>query len=181
LGVTNPLDEYNLWLVSVEDVKSVVGPNAIIRKRSRTIYLLLAATVLLTALASVKGQGVQADSQTQAHRQCSSSEAIVIQGRVTKIVDALVSVKTPDGYPGEGGGHPLFVVAGPTFSVDITGARLLLPDGKRVDRRSLVVGDRVLMVLSGSDSGSPQSSSLTQTYFACIVERIVQSDKVTTH
>jgi hypothetical protein len=181
LGVTNPLDEYNLWLVSVEDVKSVVGPNAIIRKRSRTIYLLLAATVLLTALASVKGQGVQADSQTQAHRQCSSSEAIVIQGRVTKIVDALVSVKTPDGYPGEGGGHPLFVVAGPTFSVDITGARLLLPDGKQSDRRSLVVVDRVLMVLSRSDSGSHPSSSVTQTYFAFIVERIVQSDKITTH
>ena len=181
MGVTNPLDEYNLWLVSVEDVKSVVGPIAIIRKRSRRIYVLLAATMLLTALAGVKGQGVQADSQTQVHRQCGSSEPIAIQGRVTKIVDALVSVKTPDGYPGEGGGYPLFVAAGPTFSVDITGARLLLPDGKRVDRQSLVVGDRVLMVLSGSDSGSSQSSSPTQTYFACIVERVVQSDKITTH
>jgi hypothetical protein len=175
------MNEYNLWLVSVEDVKRVVGPNAIIRKRSRENYVLLAATMLLTALASVKGQGVQADSKTQVHRQSASSDLLVIQGRVTKIVDALVSVKTPDGYPGEGGGHPLFVVAGPTFSVDITGARLLLPDGKQSDRRSLVVGDRVLMVLSRSDSGSHPSSSVTQTYFAFIVERIVQSDKITTH
>ena len=155
-----------------------MGSNAIIRKRSRRNYVL--ATILLT-LASLMGQGVQADSQTQVQRQCASSEPLVIQGRVTRIVDALVSVKTPDGYPGEGGAHPLFVAAGPTFSVDITGARLLLPDGKHVDKRSLVVGDHVLMVLSSSHSGSPQSSSLTQTYSACIVERTVESDKITTH
>jgi hypothetical protein len=158
-----------------------VGCDAIIRKRSRKNCVLLAATVLLAALATVKGEGVQAGSQTQVQRQCAPSDLLVIQGRVTNIVDALVSVKTPDGYPGERGGHPLFVVAGATFSVDITRARLLLPDGKQADRTSLVVGDRVLMVLSGPDSGSPQSGSLTHAYFACIVERIAQSDKITTH
>ena len=59
-----------------------------------------------------------------------------------------MTVKTPDGYPGGPGVHAQFVTAGPTFRVDVSRARVLLPDGKQADELPLAVGDRVLMVLS---------------------------------
>jgi len=155
-----------------------------IRKRSRRIYAPLAASMLLMGFGSVKGREVRANSQTQAHRQPASSEPIVIQGRITGIQGALVTVKTPDGYPGGPGVHAQFVIAGPTFKVDISRARVLLPDGKQVDRLPLAVGDRVLMVLSGPDSESPapgSSRNVNQTYSASIIERVVQSDTIITH
>jgi len=148
--------------------------------RGRKIYAALAAVMLLMGLGSVKGREVRADSQTQP----ASSEPLVIQGRITGIQGALVTVKTPDGYPGGPGVHAQFVIAGPTFKVDTSRARVLLPDGKQSDKLPLVVGDRVLMVLSGPDPGSPPPGSpgnVNQTYFASIIERIVQSDRITTH
>ena len=162
-----------------------MGSNAIIRRRSRTIYALLAASMLLMALGSVKGREGPADSQTQVHAQPVSSEPLVIQGRITGIQGALVTVKTPDGYPGGPGGHAQFVIAGPAFKVDVSRARVLLPDGKQADELPLTVGDRVLMVLSRPDSGSPaplgSPANFNQTYFASTIERIVYSDKITTH
>ncbi len=140
--------------------------------------------MLLTALGSVKGREVRADSQSQVHGQPVSSEPLVIQGRITGIQGALVTVKTPDGYPGGPGGHAQFVVAGPTVKVDVSRARVLLPDGKRVDKSPLAVGDRVLMVLNRPDSGSPAPGGprgANQTYFASTIERIVQSDTIITH
>lgn len=161
-----------------------MGPNAIIRRRSRKIYALLAATMLLMALGSVQGHEARADSQTQVQRQPASSELLVIQGRITGIQGALVTVKTPDGYPGGPGVHAQFVIAGPAFRVDVSRARVLSPDGKQADKLPLAVGDRVLMVLSGPDSESPAPASprnVNQTYFASIIERIVQSDTIATH
>jgi hypothetical protein len=161
-----------------------VAPNAIIRRRSRKIYALLAAAILLTALGSVKGREVRADSQTQVSRQLASSEPLVIQGRITGIRGGLVTVKTPDGYPGRSGGHAQFVTGGPTFRVDVSRARVLLPDGEQADKLPLAIGDRVLMILSGPDSGSPAPGSprsVDQTYFASIIERIAQSDAINTH
>ncbi len=161
-----------------------MGPDAIDRKRSQEIYALLATAMLLTALASVKGRGLQADSYAQVHRQPASAEPLVIQGRITGVHGTLVTVKTPDGYPGGPGGHPQFVIAGPTFKVDVSRARVLLPDGKQADNLPLAVGDPVLMVLSGPDSASPAPGSpqnVNQTFFASIVERIAQSDKIITH
>jgi len=161
----------------------MVGSNATIRRRSRTIYAVLAASMLLMALGSVKGREGPADSQTQVHAQPVSSEPLVIQGRITGMQGALVTVKTPDGYPGGGGAQ--FVTAGPTFKVDVSRARVLLPDGKQADKLPLAVGDRVLMVLSRPDSGSPaplgSPGNFNQTYFASTIERIVYSDKITTH
>jgi len=93
-------------------------------------------------------------------------------------------VKTPDGYPGGPGIHAQFVIGGPTFKVDVSRARVLLPDGMMVDTRPLAVGDRVLMVLSGPGSASPAPSgpgSINRTYFASTIERIADTDKVTTH
>jgi hypothetical protein len=155
-----------------------------IRSRSQRMYALFAATLLLTVIGGVKGREVQAQSQTKVQQQSAASEPLVIQGRVTGIEGNLVTVKTPDGYPGGPGAHALFVSAGPTFKVDVSRARVLLPDGKQADKLPLAAGDRVLMVLNGPDSGSPAPEgprNVNQTYFASIVERVVQSDKVVSH
>lgn len=159
-------------------------PNAISRRRSRDTYVPLVASMLLVVLSSVKGREVPADSQTQVNRQPVSSDPLVIQGRITAIQGALVTVKTPDGYPGGPGMHAQFVTAGPTFRVDVSRARVLLPDGKQADELPLAVGDRVLMVLPEPGSGSPEPSSpgnIIRTYFASIIERIANSDKIITH
>ncbi|MGB8771457.1 MAG: hypothetical protein WCC92_17715 [Candidatus Korobacteraceae bacterium] len=159
-------------------------PNTKVRRRSRTAYVLLAATMLLTTLGSMNAREARADSQTQVDRQPASFGPLVIQGRITAIQGALVTVKTPDGYPGGPGIHAQFVTVGPTFKVDVSRARLLLPDGKQADKVPLAVGDRVLMVLSGPGSESPAPGSpqnVNQTYFASIIERVVSSDKIITH
>jgi hypothetical protein len=158
-----------------------VGPNAIISRRSRKIYVLLGTIMLLTALNRVTGREVRADFENQAERQPASSEPLVIQGRITGIKGTLVTVKVPDGYPGGGGGHAQFVIAGPIFIVDVSRARVLLPDGKRTDKLPLAVGNRVLMVLTGPDSRSAGPGSVSPTYSASIVERVVQGDKLLTH
>jgi hypothetical protein len=138
-------------------------------------------------IGGVKGREVRADSQTQVSRQPVSSDSlvIVIQGRITAIQGALVTVKVPDGYPGGPGIHPQVVTAGPTFKIDVSHARVLLPDGKQADAQPLAVGDRVLMVLRGPDSEGPaplgKTANLDRTYFASTIERIVYNDKIVTH
>lgn len=159
-----------------------MGPNPIIG--SRKFYLRLAVTMLLTAVCSVTGYEVRAESQDQGRRQPASSEPLVIQGRITGREGALVTVKTPDGYPGGPGGHAQFVTAGPTFRVDVSRARVLMPDGKQADQVPLAVGDRVVMVLSQPESGSPApggSQNVNQIYIAAVIERVVQSGTITTH
>lgn len=136
--------------------------------------------MLLTTLYSVTGRGVRANSQTQ-DEQPASSQTLVIQGRVTAIQRALVTLKVPNGYPSEKGGHAQFVTAGPIFRVDVSHARVLLPDGKRMDSVPLAIGDQLLMVLTGANSASPEPNSVSPTYSASIVERLVQSDKIITH
>jgi len=156
-------------------------PHSIGRTRTRNIGALLAAAMLLTALGGTEGRGMQADSQPRTNRQPAPPEPLVIQGRITRIQGDLVTAKTPDGYPGGPGGHAQFVTAGPTYRVDVSRARVLLPDGKQADKLPLVVGDRVLMVLTGPDSGSAEPGSGSPTYSASIVERVVQGDKIITH
>ena len=154
---------------------------ATIARRSRKIFIMLGVFLLLTGLYSVTGREVRANSQNQMDRQAGSSELLVIQGRITGIQGTVVTVKVPNGYPGEKGGHAQFVTAGPIFRVDISDARVLLPDGKQTDKLPLVIGDRVLMVLNGEKSDSVEPSSVSPTYSASIVERVVEGDKVTTH
>jgi hypothetical protein len=161
-----------------------VRPDATIRRRSRKICALLAGSMLLMVLGSVQGREGLADSQTQAYPQPVTSEPLVIQGRITMIQGALVTVKTPDGYPGGPGIHAHVVIAGPVFEVDVSRARVLLPDGRRADALPLTVGDHVLMVLSAPDSGSTVPGgpgNENQTYFASSIERIVSGDKIITH
>jgi len=170
----------------------MVGPNAILRRRGRSpkIYAALAAGMLLMVIGGMKGREVRADSRTQVSRQPVSrqpvsSDPLVIQGRITAIQGALVTVKLPDGYPGGPGIHAQVVTAGPTFKVDVSHARVLLPDGKEADTQPLAVGDRVLMVLRGPDSEGPaplgKLANLDRTYFASTIERIVYNDKIVTH
>ena len=163
----------------------MVGPNEILRRRSPKIYAALAASVLLMLIGGVKSREVRADSQTQLSRQSVPSDPLVIQCRITAIQGALVTVKVPDGYPGGPGIHAQVVTAGPTFKVDVSHARVLLPDGKEADTQPLAVGDRVLMVLRGPDSEGPaplgKLANLDRTYFASTIERIVYNDKIVTH
>jgi hypothetical protein len=132
-------------------------------------------------LSSMKGYEVQEHSQAQRQPEPGASETLAIQGRITAIEGAIVTVKAPDGYPGGQGIHPQFVRAGPTFRVDISRARVLLPDGRQPDKVPLAVGDRVLVVLTGPDLGAPAPGDVNRTYFASIVERLVPTDKIVTH
>lgn len=157
---------------------------AIIRRGACKVCPPLAASMLLLVLCNVNARDVPADSQTQSHPKPVASGPLVIQGRITAIQDALATVKTPDGYPGGPGIHAQLVIVGPTFKVDVSRARVSLPDGRQADTLPLAVGDRVLVVLSGPRSGSPEPSvpgNLNQTYFASIIERIAGSDKIITH
>jgi len=129
--------------------------------------------MLLTPLRKLIGHEVPAESQNQLDRQPTPVESLVIQGRITGIHGTIVTVKLPDGYPGGRGGHAQFVTAGSVFSVDVSHARVLLPDGKQTDKLPLAIGDRVLMVLTGPDAGSKYSAS--------IVERVEPGDKIITH
>lgn len=161
-----------------------MGPSSIVPMSSRQIWALLATTVFLMALGSTETRGARVDSQTQVEPQSAPSEQLVIQGRITSIDGHFATLKTPDGYPGGAGGHAQFVTAGPTFRVDISHARVLLPDGKRADKLPLAVGDRVIMVVSQADGGSPCFGSppnAPSTYFASVIERVVQNDRIITH
>ena len=157
---------------------------ATIRRRTGRIYVPLAASMLVILLGKADARNVPANAQTQLHPKRSSSDALVIQGRITSIQGALVMVKTPDGYPGGPGIHAQVVIAGPAFTVNVMRARVLLPDGKRADMLPLAVGDRVLMVLDGAGAGTPESGrsgNIDRTYFASTIERIADSDRIVTH
>lgn len=154
-----------------------MGRNIAVSICSRKGSEVVVATMLLTALFSTACARARA-SQLGVEQQTTSS---VIQGRITEIQGSLVTVKTPDGYPGGPGVHAQFVTAGPTFRIDVSGARLLLPDGRRADKVPLAVGDHVVAVLTGPNSGSPLPGSASQTYSASIVERVIKGDKIVTH
>ena len=98
----NPMNEYNLLLISVRRVEDIVGTDAIIGRRRREDLRAPGSKYAPHALYSVTGREVRADSQNQVDRQPASSEPLVIQGRITGIQGTLVTVKVPDGYPGGG-------------------------------------------------------------------------------
>jgi hypothetical protein len=162
----------------------MAGAKLLIRRRSRWACKLRAVVILAIALGSLCGHEPRAYGQAQLPRQPVSSELLVIQGRITGIQGVVATVKTPDGFPGGPGIHAQFVTSGPSFKVDVSRARVLLPDGKQTDKVPLAVGDRVLMVLNLPDSGPPVSFSPTnnnQIYFASTIERVVQSDTIVSH
>jgi hypothetical protein len=145
-----------------------------------SVCLLLVAIVSSGIPRSAHAQTVAA--QAEAQPKTASSTPFVIQGRITALEGTLLTLKTPDDYPGGRGAHAQFVIAGSSFRVDISRARVLLPDGRRADKLPLAVGDRVLMVLSGPDSESPAPGSPgSVVHFASIVERLAPGDKISTH
>jgi hypothetical protein len=83
-----------------------------IRTRTRNANALLAASMLLMVLCSVKAQGVPVGSQNQAQPKPVFSAPLVIQGRIATIRGALVTVKTPGAYTGGPGIHAQFVIGG---------------------------------------------------------------------
>ena len=145
--------------------------------------MLLTVTLLVTSLGTTQDRGKHGNSEPNRNRKSDAPEVTVVQGRVAAIEGALITVKMPDDYPGGPGGHAQFVTAGPTYRVDISRARFLLPDGKREDKKPLAVGDRVLLVLTGPVSIQPVPGNLNvgPPYLASVVERVVQSDTIATH
>lgn len=136
----------------------------------------MATMVLLAASGGAGGFAAQAQSEGRA--QSPESAAFrVIQGRITGITDNRITVKTPDGYPGGPGIHAQFVSAGPALDVDVSDSKILLPDGRRPDTRPLAAGDRVVVVLSGAESGSGAASK----YRALVIERVAAGDKIVSH
>lgn len=112
-----------------------------------------------------------------------SCATVVIQGQITAIEGDLVTVKTPDAYPGTAKGiHAQFVTQGASFKADVSRARLLLPDGTQPDPQPLAVGEHVVMVLCGpSSSPAPEPFAAQPKYVAKIIERLLTNDKITTH
>jgi hypothetical protein len=111
-----------------------------------------------------------------------SSVFLLIQGRIVAMHGAVLSVKTPDDYPGTGPDvHAQVVVRGPVYEVDISGARLLLPDGRRTDTLPLALGERVVMILNDAGAVQPPRPGVRQAYRAAVVERLAASDKITGH
>lgn len=143
------------------------------------------ATVLLIALGAVVGSALLAEPQTESSQQAVCSGLRVVQGRVTATNGDVITVKMPDQYPGGPGIHAQVVVAGSTFRVDASQARLLLPDGRQVDKLPLAVGDWVLIVITGPPNSGPLALNAPRkpapSYSGSIVERIVRSDRITTH
>lgn len=154
----------------------------IARLHGPKMYAALAAMTLLAVLGNARGLESQISGKDQVHSKTDCAELRVIQGRITTTQGDLVTVKTPDRYPGGTGTHALFVIAGGSFKVNISHARVLFPDGEQADKQPLLIGDSVLMVLSGSDSASSVGPrSVNQTYFASTIERIVQRDGAAVH
>ena len=97
-----------------------------------------------------------------------------------RIEGTIIKVKTPNSNPE--GANSMYVVAGPIFKADISKARVVLPDGKKGDNQPLLVGERVLMLLSGPDvpallPGAPDSAF--HIYSASIIERLAPTDMMT--
>lgn len=182
-GTSNPIRPRRGTVNKYTRNSRVVEAKTRVRAHGRRIGAALWATILLTLLATAQDRGKQADSRPNGDREPAGSEVTVIQGRITAIQDTLITVKTPDDYPGGPGGHAQFVAAGPTCRVDVSRARFLLPDGRRADKKPLAVGDRVLIVLSGPVSMQPVpgNPNVSPPYFASIIERVVQSDRIVTH
>lgn len=154
-----------------------MGSTTTAERRYATILALLMLFTLTTALGGGEARGIPTGDRPSS-QPC--SESLVIQGRITVIEGAFVTVKTPDGYPGGPGVHAQFVKAGPTVRTDVSHARILLPDGRQPDTRPLGVDDRVVMVLNGpAGPGTPNAPA--HIYVACVVERVAESDKIVTH
>src|ERR1700691_4565054 len=118
-----------------------MGSKTTAERRSAIILALLIFFTLTTAVGGGEAHGIPPGERPSSQPCCSGS--LVIQGRITVIEGAFVTVKTPDAFPGGAGVHAQFVKGGPTLRADVSHARVLLPDGRQPDTRPLAVDDRV--------------------------------------
>jgi hypothetical protein len=164
----------NLKLEGRTEVRMRASASGRSGANGRGEFLKLLALAMVAAVAGREG-GAEAQSDNAGAPAGDCSGLRVIQGRITAIDGSVVTVKTPDGFPGGPGIHAQFVMRGPEFRVDISACRILHPDGKEDDKQPLAVGERVVAVLlqAGATSGG--------TVAAAIVERVSTSDRVTTH
>lgn len=108
-------------------------------------------------------------------QQTTNSGVRVVQGRITQIRNGMITLKTPNGGPGNSPGlHAKFIVAGATLTIDISHANVFQADGQTPDATPLTAGDRVLVLFT------PLASDPT-TLSASIVERLALGDTVATH
>ena len=155
------------------------------RRRSR--FSLGTVGLLLAGVSWLNAQVASPSADKRATGNSVSPRCWVIQGRITAVERTVLTVKTPDSYPGRGGVRAQLVVAGLTLKVDASRARVLLPDGRRPDTAPLAVGDRVLIVMSAVDLKSSQKGfkgipgEEDQTYDALTIERLWIGDKSQTH
>jgi hypothetical protein len=142
-------------------------------------FLKLLAAGIVAAVAG--GQGAPGAQESPACAAAADMSSLrVIQGRITAVDGKLLTVKTPDGYPGGGPGiHAQFVTRGPEFRVDLTAGRVLEPDGRREDRQPLQVGERVVVLLSQPAQAGAEAANAV--YAAAVVERVSTSDRMATH
>jgi hypothetical protein len=145
---------------------------------ARSAWALLARITIALVLSGVAGQHRPAAAQTEGPQK-NDSTPLVIQGRIIAIQGNLLTLKTPDVYPGGKGLRPQWVMSGPRFKIDVSHAKVFLADGRRIDKRPLAVGDRVLVVLKIPKEESSGPSALEQIYSASVVERLVVADTVT--
>ena len=151
-----------------------------VRKNLQPLPVLLG----LIAILSLFFGEIRAESSEHAHRTPASCTTLLIQGRIVAFEGSIVTVKTPDTYPGSGPGiHAQFVKLGSSFRLDISAAHILLPDGAQPDRQPLAVGNHVVAVLCGRPSNTvrPNPSTFHITYHATIIERTEAGEKVITH
>ncbi len=154
-----------------------MGSGAVRSRRGQLLGLLAAGMV--TALAASPGDRADAQEKPAGAPADDCSGLRVIQGRITAIDGSVLTVKTPDGYPGGPGIHAQFVMRGPEFRVDISASRVLQPDGRQDDRQPLAVGERVVVAFQEPSAASAETVSAARA--AAIVERVSTSDRVITH
>lgn len=158
----------------------VRGKDREFRGRSMGLVLLLASVCVAFA------QRVPA-APKQAKTTSEQCVPLVIQGRITAVSGNVITLKTPDDYPGTGGIHSQAVGLGPTYRADVSHGHVLLPDGRRPDTRPLAVGEYVLVVLkigSSSPSAAPsfgRQGTTEQMYSAMIIERLAGAERFIGH
>jgi hypothetical protein len=156
--------------------------SGMIRSRREQFLQLLAVGVLAAVAGGGKEGGAQEGSgaaPADARPGWCVADLRMVQGRVTAIDGNLLTVKTPDGYPGGPGIHAQFVTRGPEFRVDISAGRVLEPDGRQDDRQPLAVGERVVVLFREPSAASAETTNAPLA--AVMVERVSTSDRVVTH
>ena len=102
----------------------------------------------------------------------------LLKGDITAIEGSLATVKTADYGPGLTGGpgiHSHAILLGKSYLVDLSNARFQATDGTGVTRQPLLVGDKVIMLVT-SKPGPPVQVGNT-TMFKFTVNEVIRNDQ----